>query len=461
MGVNTRIKQDNTYLNYLTRVINDGGSYEPVPLYQYKEQYDKLQLFNPVLFLFPSAQKNNNLYTVTPNNLTGFTMSRTSTGNYFNRNGNLLTAQNNEPRLSYLGSTRLFQGVLIEPSSTNRVLNNVSYSASWDISNVHQITDDLFLFNSGKNLKVLTNDSISSNATSMCIRQGITIFSGVNSLSFYVKQTTSHGSISVWGFESVVGSYSVNFDVNTLTVSRVQTSARYTNRIGGVVPLGNNIFYCYEIFTSSVSGSTSLGFSPTTSGSQTMVAGQEISISCIQLEGQYPTSFIPTTGTNVTRSVDSLSSPILNYNTNQWSVFFDIEYLYDFTKPETADVSANPLIWYFRRLNNSAVNFWNQNAQQNLGSFTFSPANSVKRFRCIISFNGSTINTFINGVKIGDQVTPTNPTPFQNFLNTNTYRLVTTKGNLMGMFDGPHTIRNMVIYDYQLNDEQSINLTRF
>jgi hypothetical protein len=299
MGVNTRIKQDNTYLNYLTRVINDGGSYEPVPLYQYKEQYDKLQLFNPVLFLFPSAQKNNNLYTVTPNNLTGFTMSRTSTGNYFNRNGNLLTAQNNEPRLSYLGSTRLFQGVLIEPSSTNRVLNNVSYSASWDISNVHQITDDLFLFNSGKNLKVLTNDSISSNATSMCIRQGITIFSGVNSLSFYVKQTTSHGSISVWGFESVVGSYSVNFDVNTLTVSRVQTSARYTNRIGGVVPLGNNIFYCYEIFTSSVSGSTSLGFSPTTSGSQTMVAGQEISISCIQLEGQYPTSFIPTTGTNV------------------------------------------------------------------------------------------------------------------------------------------------------------------
>jgi len=447
---------DVTYYNYLTNVINDGGSYEQVPLFQYKEQYDKVMTYNPVISLFPSTQKNNILYTITPN-LSGFTTTRASTGNYFNRFGNLLTAQNNNPRLSYIGSTGIFQGVLIEASSSNRVLQSLSYSSPWASSLSQQITDDRFLLNSGKNLKVLTNTSINSNLAANCIFQTFTGNQGVNVLSFYLKKTTDHGSIGVWGFDSN-GSYSVGFDVNTLTVSRPQTNVRYTNRVGGITPLGNNIFYCYEIFTSSVSGSTFFGFSPTTSGSQSMVIGQEISISCIQLEDQYPTSFIPTTATTMTKSADVISSPILNYNTTQWSVFFDIEYLYDFTSSQTGDVYTNPLIWYFRRLNSSSVNFWNQTDQQNFGSFTFT-ANTVKRFRCVLSFNGSTINSFVNGTKIGTNIIPPTSAPFQNFLNSNTYSLRSGKANLMGTFDSPHIIRFISVYNYQLDDASSINLT--
>jgi hypothetical protein len=460
MGVNTRNRQDINYLNYIRRVVNDGGSFEQVPLVQYKEQYDKIMMYNPVLHLFPTSQKNNNLYTITPDNLTGFTTTRSTTGNYFNKNGVMITAPNNTPRLSYVGSTNIFQGVLIEPVSTNRVLNNLSYSSAWNTSVIHQITNDLFLLNSGKNLKVNINDSINSNSNSMCISQSITIFSGANTLSFYIKKTSDHGSIGLWGFSAISGSsYSVGFDVNTLTVFRPVTSDRFTNRVAGITPLGNNIFYCYETFTSSFSGTTSLGFSPTSSGSQSMVAGQEISISGIQLEGSNPTSFISTSGSSVTRSGDNIFSPILNYNSNQWSSFFEIEYLYDF-RGQNADVSASPLIWYFRRFNASGVNFWNQNAQQNLGSLSFSN-NSQKRFRCIISFNGSTISTFVNGTKVGNQITPTNPTPFQNFLNTNTYRIVSAKANLDNSVDSPHIVKGIAVYNYQLDDEQSINLTRF
>ena len=449
----------NSYYNYLIRVINDGGSYTTVPLNQYNTQYDKIMLYNPYSVLFPSSQKNNNLYTITTT-FSGFTSTRTSVGNYFDVNGRFLTADNNIARLSYVGSTQLFQGVLIEPSSTNRLLQTLSYSSPWSISGRHQIIDDLFLLNSGKNMRVLIADSLNTDANSMCIRQPITINQGVNTLSFYVKKTTNHGSIGVWGFESG-GSYSINFDINTLAVTRPQTSARFTNRIGGVIPLGSDNFYCYEIFTSSVTGTTTLGFSPTTSGSQTMVAGQEISISCIQLEGNYPTSFIPTTATTITRSNDIISSPTLNVNTTQWSVFFEIEYLYDFTNGQTFDVSSSPLIWYFRRFNTTSVNFWNQNDQQNFGSLTFSPANSVKKFRCIISFNGSTINTFINGTKTGDQVTLTDPTPFQNFFNSNTYSVRTLKGGLIGVNDSTHAIKFIALYTYQLDDTTSINLTTF
>lgn len=448
---------DNTYNNYLINAINDGGSYEQVPLWQYRNQYNNILSYSPVLFLFPSTKKNNNLYTIIPNSLSGFTTTRSSTGSYFNRNGNLLSAQNNEPRLSFVGSTGVFQGVLIEASSTNRMLQTLSYSSPWLFSVTHQNTNDLFLFNSGKNLKVLVNDSINANAASMCMRQSITIFSGVNSLSFYVKKTTEHSSIGVWGFDSG-GSYSVGYDVNTLTVSRPSTTSRFTNRVGGITPLGNNIFYCYEIFTSSFSGVTTLGFSPTTSGSQSMVAGQEISISCIQLEGQYPSSFIPTTATTITRSTDLIISPTLNYSSTRWSVFFDIEYLYDFTSAQTGDVYSNPLIWYFRRLNSSSVNFWNQADQQNLGSLVFG-ANAVKRFRCIISCNGSSINTFINGTKTGTSIVPTSLSSFQNFLNSNTYSVRSSKVNLMGSFDGGHVIRFISVYDYQLDDTSSIILT--
>jgi len=448
--------------DYEQRVSNDSGTTINIDKSKFYTEYFKLISANPDILTFPYGYKASKLYSLLPSSGIGdYTFSRNGSGTYFNENGQLVVAPANVPRQYYDPFTRTYKGVLVERQSTNSFLNTITFSNStWIYSSTQQITDDLFLLNSGKNLKVLVNDNITSFASSLCIRQSQTniIKVGANSLSFFVKKTSPHSSIGVWGY-TVTGALNVNFDVDTLTVTRPITFSGYTSRSGGVVPLGNNLFYCYERFTSNVNLSPSIGFSPTSSGSNSMIAGQEISIAGIQMENtDFPTSFIPTSGSTVTRPGDEIQSPLFNYNTSTYTVFFDIEYLDDYVS-NTGDVSAEPLIWYFRRLNSSAVNFWNQNAQQNLGSFSFSPANSVKRFKGILKFDGTRISTFVNGTKVGNNITPTNLTPFLTYFSSNQYRLISRKVNLTGALDSSHVIKSFAVFPELLSDEMSTYLT--
>jgi hypothetical protein len=179
----------------------------------------------------------------------------------------------------------------------------------------------------------------------------------------------------------------------------------------------------------------------------------------IQVENySFATSYIPTTTVTASRSGDTIQSPLLNYATSAWSIFFEIEYLYDYVA-NTGDVSGNPLWWYFRRTSTTGVNLWNQANQQNFGSLSFSPANSQKRFRCILSFNGSTINSFINGTKTGNAIVPTSLSTFQTLFSAGTNRIQSTKVDLVGALDNSHVIKWMATYNYQLDDQSSIFLT--
>jgi len=241
----------------------------------------------------------------------------------------------NVPRLDYLSG--LTPNILLEPQTTNFILNSQTITNTWGISGPHQVTNDLFLLNSGKNLKVLTSDSINNNASSMCIRTlGLSniIKSGVNTLSFFLKKTSNHNSLTVWGFVASggtgTGSYTVNFNVDTLVVSRPQTATRFTNRSGAIIPLGNNIFYCYESFTSDANYTIPLGFSPTTSGSFTMVPGQEMSIGGFQMEQRaHPTSYVPTLTSSATRNSDRVTLTGLTSNgilSSGGTWFFDVNF---------------------------------------------------------------------------------------------------------------------------------------
>jgi hypothetical protein len=179
----------------------------------------------------------------------------------------------------------------------------------------------------------------------------------------------------------------------------------------------------------------------------------------IQVENySFATSYMPTANTTASRGVETITSPLLNYSTSQWSIFFDIEYLSDYVA-NTGDISGNPLYWYFRRLSSTQVNFHNQADQQGLGSFGFSPANSQKRFKCILSFNGSTINTFINGTKTGTSIAPPSLSIFQTLFSAGINRVISTKVNLVGALDSSHVVKFIATYNYQLDDQSSIFLT--
>jgi len=466
MGVNTKIPLPNDYQAYLRRALADGGTYEPIPTVQFIDQYNKIVAYNPSMVMFPSAKKTGFLYTLTPNTASGnFTSSRSSnSGSYFGSNGVLRFAVANEPRLNYNPTNRQFDGVLIEAGATNYFLysqefdNGVWTKADGGGTRVLVTSNQATAPDGTLTADLLLPSTMSANEHALTYNTSLitgSVFSGSFSWSIFVKpagynyfglrtNTNNAWSLAMWNLQTgTTHSMSNNF-----TNHYIQKLPDNWYRVGITAP-----------------NATVLSLQHISSPDGTITfTGNELSGSFIwgaHLQADSgSSSYIPTTNVTVSRNADTIQSPLLNFTTTSWTVFFEIEYLYDYAA-NTGDVAGfNPgYVWYFRRLNSTGVNLWNQNAQQNLGSYNFSPVNSQKRFRCILSFNGSTINTFINGTKTGNAITPTNLAPYQTFFNGNIARIVSTKGNLAGNFDSSHVIKWMVTYNYQLDDQSSIFLT--
>ena len=468
MSVNTRISLDNNYQAYLQRAIADGGTYEPVPTVQFINDYNKLVAYNPSTLFFPSTKKTGFLYTLTPNTASGnFTYTRSSTsGSYFDRNTVLRFAVANEPRLTYTpGTLNQFKGALIEPQSRN-----------WHLYGETMGTG-MLAFNGG-------------GATIPTCSVALDVLSPAG-LYNAAKVTGGSGSTGNWGIYNIIpqgilsgssicgsifakaGSNSI-FMLNYANQTGTGTANSFFDLSTGTTPTagakmenwGNGWYRCIMApFTLNASASAAFNIgvyiSPNTASNtwSTDYTGKTMYFYGIQVENySFATSYIPTTTVTVARNGDTVQSPLLNYVTSAWSIFFEIEYLYDYVF-FTGDVSGNPLYWYFRRLSSTQVNFWNQADQQNLGTYTFSPANSQKRFKCILSFNGSTINTFINGTKTGNAITPPSLSTFQTLFSANTNKVRSSKVDLAGILDSSHVVKFIATYNYQLDDQSSVFLT--
>jgi hypothetical protein len=459
----------NDYQSYLRRVIADGGAYEPVPTAQFLDQYNTLIAYNPSMMLFPSAEKTLFLYSVIPNSASfNYTSSRSSnSGSYFNSNGVLQFAVPNEPRLTYTVSTvNQFKGVLIEPNSKNWHLHGQSMGSDMPTFNqggaaapTRSVALDIPSPSGLYNAALVTGGTGSTVGTwgiYNLIPQGILSGSSICG-SIFARAGSNSTFALTYANLTGTGTLTSYFDLSNGTTTTA--GARIEN-------WGNGWYRCIMApFTLSANANASFNLgvyvTPNTSTGtwSTDYTGKTMYFYGIQLENySFATSYIPTTTTTASRSGDTIQSPLINYAASAWSIFFEIEYLTDYAA-NSGDVSGDPLIWYFRRLSSTGVNFWNQNAQQTLGSFSFSPANSQKRFKCILSFNGSTINTFINGTKTGNAIVPTNLSPYQTLFSANTNRLRSSKIDLVGALDGSHVIRWMVTYNYQLDDQSSIFLT--
>ena len=460
----------NNYQDYLRQALTDGGTYEPVPTAQFLEQYNKIVAYNPSMVMFPSAKKTGFLYSITPNTASfNYTSSRSSnSGSYFDRNGVLRLVVANEPRLTYtIGTPNQFKGVLIEPASKNwfaygETMGTDVLTFSFNPAPLPTRSVALDVLSPAKlyNAVKVTGGSGSSSSWGIYqfIPQGILSGSSLCG-SIFARAGTNSTFMVTYTNQTGTGNASSTFDVSNGTTPTA--GAKIEN-------WGDGWYRCIMApFTLNADANASFNVgiyvTPSTSSTtwSTDYTGKTMYFYGGQMENySFATSYIPTPNVTASRSADTISSPLLNFATTAWTIFFEIEYLYDYAA-NTGDVSGfNPgYVWYFRRINSTTVNFHNQNAQQTIGSYTFSPANSQKRFRCILSFNGSTLNAFINGTKIATNLTPTNLSPYQTFFNGNTSRIVSTKTNLVGSLDSSHVIKWMVTYNYQLDDQSSIFLT--
>jgi len=274
--------------------------------------YDKASLIQ-----IPSGYKAGTLYSVIPNSGAGdFTHTRSGVATRVNPQGLIEDVSANVPRLDYSfidGEVQDCPHLLLEPQRTNNTAYSEDFSSWGDVGVT--ITPNAIISPDGT-----TNASkLVSTANNWRKSSSFTASSGVTyTVSIYAKLDTST-STTTTRLEVYNGAGSLAADYNLLneTISNSGFTSVFIEpveddwyRIGGTYTAGgtNNILYIYP----------SAGYG--TAGTMYFWGAQ-------QEAGSYPTSYIATSGSSITRlkdeCVDGGNSSI--FSTTTGTIFLDFE----------------------------------------------------------------------------------------------------------------------------------------
>ena len=216
-------------------------------------------------------------------------LSRASTATYYDQLGVLRTASANQPRINYVPDTGAVDGFLVEPQRTNLVLRSEEFdNASWGVNqtagtitrtaNTHIAPDG-----------TLSADTIefSSDISNGRLQVSFSSTSGTSyTVSFYIKHVSGGTSFSIW-------------DPNSNKQQFFNATSEWTR-----VPL--------TFVASSTSASYLVRFIQAVNS-----VAAKFAIWGAQLEaGAFPTSYIKTVASQVTRAADV--PVIAGTNLSQW-----------------------------------------------------------------------------------------------------------------------------------------------
>ena len=207
----------------------------------------------------------------------------TSGSSYLGSDGLLKFAAEDEPRIEY-GSDGSLKGLLIEEQRTNLVTHSEDFTdASWSGAFSGAPTPTTTVLDPSGGLTAVTLTATSANGQVLRSIGGSAGTGTSYTGSVYIRRRTGSGSV-----------YLFNPNGGGLTAVTVTSQwARYS--VTG-------------------SGNASTNFI----GVRLATAGDEIDIAYAQLEeGSFPTSYIPTAGSTVTRSADIASIPVSAFGYNQ------------------------------------------------------------------------------------------------------------------------------------------------
>jgi len=314
-----------------------------------------------------------------------FDFSRASSATVVNQSGLIETVGSGEPRIDFLGNTE--GALLLEPSRTNSLLQSNQFDTTWTTTNATITSGQIGVGGSTNAWK------LNSTGASSRLIQTIST-SGQKAYSIYAKIGTLN-FIRVFVRETSDDNQSVYFNLLNGTISS------QTNNIdnASIKHVGNGWYRCSMVFTESISD---IRIYPAQADGDLSQTSGNIYIQYAQLEaGSYPTSYIPTSGSAVTRVAETSSQTVPDGVISQTEGTLFIEY------PNIDDAfayigltegsNANRMIIYsigdnilkaqFRQLNNIK-----------LGSSSSVITGKVK---CALSFSSTESIFYVNGTQIG------------------------------------------------------------
>jgi hypothetical protein len=261
------------------------------------------------------------------------TFTRTSTGTYTDKNGLVAVAPANTPRFdhSYDGSNVQSLGLLIEESRTNLITYSQNVSL-WTSSGSNTVNTSATTSPTGEiNGNQITNNS-NSNNYNFAYQNYTTSTKGAYTFSLFVKDNDISTISIIVGTDAFAANYArATYTFSTQSFSSYQYVGTPTGYVSSSTSTSySNGWYKLSITfdTTSFASQTSLsvGIYSGVYGSTAASYTKSFYVWGAQLEaGAFPTSYIPTVASSVTRSADNASMTGINfsswYNPSEGSLF--------------------------------------------------------------------------------------------------------------------------------------------
>ena len=402
----------------------------------------------PSISMIPSGYKKDKIYSVLPTSGAGdFDFTRSSSATRVNARGLIETVATGVPRLEYSllnGVVNDCPSLLLEPASTNLIPYSEDFSnANWSTSRTETPYISNVLSPEGT-LNAYTLE-ISSGETSGggVFKTGLSI-SGDNSFSVFAKKKTSKYLALGDGNLTVNG---VWFDLENGTIG-----TQY-NAIGEIEEFGNGWYKCTMKYTLTSSNAKFIYQSNTdgaTSGG--VVGGDSVYIFGAQLEqNSYATSYIPTSGSAVTRVADAASGSgdANTFNDSEGVLMAEIKNFGFGTNYISLNTGNNTQKIMIGLLSNSSIRIFVQGTSGDF--FQDISSTNIEFNKILIKYKQNDFSLWINGFEL---YVNTSSITFNNLSSLDFYNpYLSGSDNFYG------STKQIQYYDSALNDSELETLT--
>ena len=413
------------------------------------------------LIVTPNGYKASKLYSVVPSDASGdLSVTRATTATRVNSSGLVESVATNVPRIDY--SNGSCPSLLVEPQSTNLcTYSNTFNNASYNYQNASYYATPIVSPDGTSNgYGILANTSTNLPHRWYKTFVGLT---GIKTTTIYANKGTSK-YLGI-GFNSNGSTGNNNIVVYNLENGTIATNPNSINAT--ITSVGNGWYRCQHTFDFGTGGTTAdlcvhnAGVYNTYVTSSFQVndfptVATILYIYGVQVESvAYPTSYIPTVASSVTRNADVISKTGISSLIGQsvGTIFADFKF-YDVSDSIVFNlVNTN---WYtgasmFLQTNtggNFQITGFN-NSNNIIGFDTGIPAVKNQQYKCALVYNNTTVKLFINGTLITTNTISTSVVANNLFLS-----LLDTGIDKYGQ-----KYNSVQLYKTALTDTECINLT--
>ena len=255
------------------------------------------------------------------------TFTRASTATYFDATGTLQSAAIDVPRLDYDPATLAARGLLIEEQRTNLLTRSEEFNdAAWTKSNA-TITADATTSPDGTATADKLVEALDVNLVHSCLQGAVTVVSlGTYAATVFVKADT-RTRVRIGYLVGGAGGVVADANLSAGTINAASAFGGGTAVSSSIQAINNGWFRISVVGSGPAGTSGDLRIELLDASGNRQYNGDGVSgvyIWGAQLEaGAFPTSYIPTTTTSLTRSVDVALVNTLSpwYNATEGTIY--------------------------------------------------------------------------------------------------------------------------------------------